>query len=452
MNKHDNIASIATAVQTSAISIIKISGHNITKEINKIFTGKDLTQVASHTINYGHIHDNELIIDEVLISVMLAPHSHTGEDIIEINTHGGILITQKILDLVLKQNIRLANPGEFSKRAYLNGKKTLLESENIISLIEAKNEKALSLAIHSFSNITENLIKALREDLLTIVANIEVNIDYPEYDDITVVTKQNITDKIAGYLSQIDEIITDSQKGEIISNGIKTAIIGKPNVGKSTLLNKLSRTDKAIVTNIAGTTRDVIESNVNIGNIMLNLLDTAGIRNTDDEVEKIGIQKSLETINKADLILYVVDASSTQTDEDLKLYDNIKNKNHITIINKSDLLISKNIFTQYDNYILTSLINDENIDNLEEIILKTFDLQAFDETKAKVLNNFQHINTLHTVKEHLESANNSLKSDIPIDLVEIDLKEALFNLGEILGLEVQNNLLDELFSRFCLGK
>ncbi len=451
MTNNDNIVSIATGLQTSAISIIKISGYNIDYEINKIFKGKDLTKVNSHTINYGHIQKDGKTLDEVLISVMRAPNTHTGEDIIEINSHGGILITQTILKLILTLDIRLATPGEFSKRAYLNGKKTLLENENIISLIEAKNERALALAINSFSNTTENLIKKLREDLLTIVANIEVNIDYPEYEDINTVTKEDISHQISNFIDQIKNIISDSRKGEIISNGINTAIIGKPNVGKSTLLNTLSRSDKAIVTDIAGTTRDIVESTININDITLNLIDTAGIRHTDDIVEKIGIEKSMQAIEKAKLILYMIDGSQPLDEKDFNLYENIKSTNHIVLINKSDILNNDNDYSSFENCIHISLLQKE-VTQLSDMILDIFNINDFNEQQALILNNIKHITQLENVKTSLEGIQQNLKTDLPIDIIEIDLKEALFNLGEILGLEVKGNLLDELFSRFCLGK
>lgn len=447
---NETIAAITTPLGLGGVAIIRISGSEAIEEINKIFKGKDLTKVASHTLNYGHIVYSNQLIDEVLIGVMKNPHSYTGEDIVEINCHGGIYLTNKILEIVLENPfIRLAEPGEFTKRAFLNGKKSLLAAKASNDLINAKTEVARTIAMSNLSEQTSDLIAKLREQLLTIIAQIEVNIDYPEYQDIEEYSGQIIGDQINQFLIDIDQIIIDSMKGELYTNGIKTAIIGAPNVGKSTLLNQLSRFEKAIVTEIAGTTRDVIESEVNLGNIVLHLYDTAGIRETEDVVESIGVQKSIELIDSVALILFIIDSTRPLTEDEEMLLKRISNKNHLILANKAD--------HEEANY----LVNDAlvisaktglNIGEIEKQIIDKFDLANFNALNARVLSSTQDLAKLRRVRSNIASANEQIQAHMPIDIIEIDLKEALFSLGEILGIQAQENLLDELFSRFCLGK
>ncbi len=451
MSKVNNIAAIATGLSPAGISIIRISGSTAIGEVSKIFQGADLTTVDANTLNYGHIVDGEQIIDEVLVGIMHNPRSFTGEDVVEINCHGGLLITDKILKLVLSLDVELAEPGEFSKRAFLNGKKSLSEVSQTMELIEAKNDTALSLAINTFTNPTNKLIEGLRSSLMDIISIIEVSIDYPEYDDIEEVTNDKLLPLITKFQAEIEEIIEDSKRGALFKNGIDVAIIGSPNVGKSSLLNYMSRENKAIVTDIAGTTRDVVETEINMKGLTLNLLDTAGIRTTDDVVEKIGVEKSHEQIELAKLVLFVVDSSRELTREEIELYDKVKVKEHIVILNKTDLeqRVDKSIF---NNFINLSALNQSGIEGLENKILEVLDLNNFDSQNAKYINRLQDVQKLEKTATLLEEVKAQIEFGMPIDTVEIDLKDALFSLGEILGIEFKNDLLNELFSRFCLGK
>ncbi len=446
------IAAIATPHGEGGISIIRLSGDNVIEVVNK-YASIDLNSKAAQTINFGYILDSEQnVVDESLISVLRAPRTFTGEDTVEINCHGGIYITNKILELLLQdEEIDLAEPGEFSKRSFLNGKKTLTEAESLMDIIQAGGEKAHEMALKSLKGETKVLIGNLREDLMNIIAQIEVNIDYPEYEDIEEMTTNKIEPMINSLLYKMDQIIIDSKKGELVKEGIKTSIIGAPNVGKSSLLNRLSRSDKAIVTEIAGTTRDTIESEINLGEIRLNLVDTAGIRKTDDIVEQIGIDKSRQMINEAELVLHILDASRELTSEELELIDQTSQKRTILIVNKTDASINK-LEKKFPNAIFMSIKTNEGIENLETEIIKIFDLATFDVFKSNYVTNTRHIAKLEYAKTALMRANNNIEMLMPMDMVEIDLKEAMFVLGEILGIEVKNDLLNELFSRFCLGK
>lgn len=447
----NNIAAIATGLSAAGISIIRISGETSISEVNKIFKGQDLTTVKPNTLNYGHIVDGDQVIDEVLIGIMHNPRSFTGEDVVEINCHGGMLITERILKLVLTLDVEMAEPGEFSKRAFLNGKKSLSEVSQTMELIEAKNETALNLAINTFSNPTNKLVEGLRSNLLDIISVIEVSIDYPEYDDIEEMTNEKLLPEIDLFQSEISAIIEDSKRGALFKNGIDVAIVGSPNVGKSSLLNYMSRENRAIVTDIAGTTRDVVETEINMKGLTLNLLDTAGIRETEDVVEKIGVEKSREQIELAKLVLFVVDSSRQLTPEEIELYDLVSNKNHIVILNKTDLELQVDI-THFENFISLSALNQSGIENLEHKILEVLDLDNFDSQNAKYINRIQDVQKLEKTKMLLDEVREQIEFGMPVDTVEIDLKDALFSLGEILGIEVKNDLLNELFSRFCLGK
>ena len=333
----DTIAAISTSLGIGAISIIRVSGKDSIKIVNKIFKGKNLEEVSSHTINYGYIYENDKLIDEVLVMIMKSPKTFTTEDIVEINCHGGISTTNKILELLLLNGCRLAEKGEFTKRAFLNGRIDLEEAEGVMDLINSKTDKDRELALNQLSGKVSNLIKDLREDLIQILSNINVNIDFPEYDDVEEITIPLMKEKLEKINSKINKILEESKNGKIIKEGIKTSIIGKPNVGKSSLLNALIEENKAIVTDIEGTTRDIVEGTLNINGILLNILDTAGIRKTNNVVEKIGVDKSLELINESDLILYVLNNNEELTEEDYNLFNQIKTKNYIVIINKNDL-------------------------------------------------------------------------------------------------------------------
>ena len=447
---NDTIAAISTALGVGAISIIRVSGEEATKIVSKIFT-KDLTKVASHTIHYGYIKENNEIIDEVLVSVMLAPKTFTTEDIVEINCHGGISTTNKILELLLMKGCRLAEPGEFTKRAFLNGRIDLEEAEGIMDLIEAKTDKARDLAINQLSGKVSNLIRNLREDLVQILANINVNIDYPEYDDVEEVTIPLLQEKIKNIKEKIEDILKKSNNGKIIKEGIKTSIIGKPNVGKSSLLNTLLEEDKAIVTDIEGTTRDIVEGTVNIDGILLNIIDTAGIRDTDNIVEKIGVDKSLELIDNSDLILFVLNNNEEITKEELELLEKIENKNHIIIVNKIDL--EKKLNTNLlNNVIYISTKNNEGIDELKNTIKKIFNLEQIEKEDMTYLTSARSVAILKKVNEQIKELEKNINNNMPIDMIELDIKNIWNLLGEIIGDTYEEELIDELFSRFCLGK
>ena len=369
----DTIVAIATPLGVGAISIIRVSGKESISIVNSIFKGKDLTKVETHTINYGYIIENNNIIDEVLVSIMKAPKSYTMEDVVEINSHGGIAPTNKVLELLIEKGCRPAEPGEFTKRSFLNGRIDLEEADGIMNLINAKTEKARILSINQVSGKVSEMISNLREDIVKILSNIEVNIDYPEYEDIEVITLDTIKTKMQEIKLKINKILEDSKNGKIINEGIKTSIIGKPNVGKSSILNELLEEDKAIVTDIAGTTRDIVEGKINIDGVLLNIIDTAGIRKTDDIVEKIGVNKSLELIDNSDLILYVLNNNEEISLEDIELLEKIKDKNHIVIINKIDLESKLDLNKINDNNIILHLDNIpsnlvEKIDNVSIIV------------------------------------------------------------------------------------
>lgn len=447
----DTIAAISTSLGIGAISIIRVSGKDAIEIVNKLFKEKDLNNVDSHTIHYGHIVDNDKIIDEVLLMVMKSPKTYTTEDIIEINCHGGISTTNKILELLIYNGCRLAEPGEFTKRAFLNGRIDLEEADGIMNLIEAKTDKARDLALNQLSGKTSDLIKNLREDLVQVLSNINVNIDFPEYDDVEEITIPLLKEKIINIKEKINKILNESNNGKIIKEGITTSIIGKPNVGKSSLLNTLLEEDKAIVTDIAGTTRDIVEGTINIDGILLNVIDTAGIRNTNNIVEKIGVDKSLELINKSDLILYVLNNNEEITQEEIDLYNQIKNKNHIVIINKIDL--DKKLDDKlFNNIIYMSTKNKDGIDELKLKIKELFNLEQFDKEDLTYLTSARSVAILKQVYEKIKELEDSINNEIPIDMLEIDIKYIWNLLGEIIGVNYEEELIDQLFSRFCLGK
>lgn len=445
----DTIAAISTAFGTAGISVIRISGEDAISEFNKIFKGKNLNKVKSHTLNYGHILDeNGSIIDEVMVAVLKAPKSFTAEDTVEISTHGGILITQKVLERILDLNIRLAEPGEFSQRAYLNGRIDLVEAESIMDLIHAKSEQALKIANLGVQKETSRLIRNLRSKLLTIVAQIEVNIDYPEYDDAIIMSKEIIKPRTEELIQDINDLLKESQKNQLIREGVKTVIVGKPNVGKSSLLNALLDEEKAIVTDIEGTTRDTIEAYINISGVTLKLIDTAGIRNTEDFVEKIGVNRSIEALQDAELVLLVLDQSKALSEEDMRLLDLTRDKKRLIIGNKSDL---KKVLS-LEEVLQVSTITKSGLKELEKAILRLLSLEDIGQRDFNYLSNVRHIMKVKEAKESLTNVLKSIELDMPVDVYAIDLTAAWRALGEILGENYQDDLLDELFSKFCLGK
>lgn len=449
----DTIAGIATAMGEGAISIIRVSGDDSISIVSKLFRGKNLVTVPSHTINYGYIYDPETNkkIDEVLVSVMRAPKTFTAEDVIEINCHGGILVTNKILELLLVAGARIAEPGEFTKRAFLNGRIDLAQAESIMDIIHAKSEQSLALALNGLDGRVSRLIKEMREEILNIVANIEVNIDYPEYDDVEEMTNDLLLPRSIEIHEKMLKLLDTAQTGKILRDGIKTAIIGRPNVGKSSLLNQLMREEKAIVTNIAGTTRDTVEGYINIGGLTLNLIDTAGIRETQDIVEAIGVEKSKKLIDEAELVLLVLNNNEALTPDDRELLNLTANKNRIIILNKTDLETRIEI-DELPSFVETSMVLERGIEVLEDTIKKMFEIGDIGSTDMTYLSNARHIAKLKQAITSIEDAINAMNLGMLVDMVEIDIKNAWYSLGEILGEEIGDSLLDELFSKFCLGK
>lgn len=446
----DTIAAISTAQGIGAISIIRVSGSQAIDIVNKIFS-KDISNVSSHTIHYGFIVEKNKKVDEVLVSVMRKPKTFTVEDVVEINAHGGISTTNKILELLLINGCRLAEPGEFTKRAFLNGRIDLTEAEGVMDLINSETDAAREMALNQVSGKVSSMISSIRDELASIISNIEVNIDYPEYEDIKEVTTNDIKDKIGDLENHIKKILDESKNGEIIKSGIKTAIIGKPNVGKSSILNKLVGEDKAIVTSVKGTTRDTVEANLVFDNIVLNLIDTAGIRDTDDMVESIGVSKSLKLIDEAELILFVLNNNEKLSQEDLIILDKLKGKNYITIINKIDL--DKKIDdSNLDNTVYISALKDENIDEITKKIKEMFNLEKIKTADLTYLSSARSKAILVNVLSSVEDVKMGLDNDVPIDMIEIDLKNIWNLLGEIIGESYDEELLDQLFSRFCVGK
>ena len=450
---NDTICAISTSQGVGAIAIIRVSGQESINIVNSIFKGKDLTKVKSHSINYGYIVDKDKEIDEVLVSVMKSPKTFTAEDTVEINTHGGIAPTNKVLELLLTSGCRLAEPGEFTKRAFLNGRIDLLEAEAVMDKINAQTEKQNQLANNQLNGKVSKLIDELRNDMIQIISNINVNIDFPEYDDVDIITNDILVPKISNLKEKIKKIIEESKNGEIIKNGIVTAIIGEPNVGKSSLLNTLLNEEKAIVTDIAGTTRDIVEGQISINGIPLNIIDTAGIRKTDNIIESIGVEKSKDMIKKADLVLLVLNNNEVLTEEIKKLYSSIKEKNYIIIVNKIDLenKIDLNYFPS-DKIIKMSIKNKQGVDKLKDKIIELFNLSKIETEDPTYLSNTRSIAILKNCLKSIEDIEKSIKNNIPIDMLEIDIKNIWEELGKINGKYYDEELLDEMFSRFCLGK
>lgn len=450
---NDTIAAISTTLGVGAISIIRVSGNDAIKIVNKIFKGKNLEKVETHTINYGHIVDKDEIIDEVLVSVMKSPKTFTTEDVVEINCHGGISTTNKVLELVLNNGARLAEPGEFTKRAFLNGRIDLTQAESIMDLINSKNESKRKVAIKGLNGYVSNIIRNLRQEILELLASIEVNIDYPEYEDAIVMTNDIVKPKIIEIKEKLTKIINESENGKILTSGIKTIIIGKPNVGKSSILNRLLDEEKAIVTDIEGTTRDTVEGSITINGVSLNIIDTAGIRETEDIVEKIGVEKSLSLINEADLIVIVLNNNEELTEEDKKILTACKDKKVIVVINKSDLERKINLDDiKYQNIVYTNTIDLNGINSLKEKIVELFNLNELEQQDYTYLSNVRQISLAKEAYQILEEVDNGIKNEVPVDMIEIDIKRAWEKLGEIIGETYTEELIDQLFSQFCLGK
>lgn len=459
MMELDTIAAISTPLGEGAIAIVRLSGDEALTIANKMYRGKDLTTVDSHTIHYGRIvePDTEEMIEEVMVSVMREPKTFTREDVVEINCHGGLASVNRLLELALYHGARLAEPGEFTKRAFLNGRIDLSQAEAVMDLIRAKTDKAMHVAVRQLDGKLSKLITRLRQQLIETVAHVEVNIDYPEYDDVEEMTLNLLKERIALVSDEIIKLLAMAKQGKILREGISTAIIGRPNVGKSSLMNALVQENKAIVTDIPGTTRDIIEEYVNVRGVPLKLVDTAGIRETEDLVEKIGVERSRQVLNEADLILLVLNNNDVLTDEDRQLLEIVRDMEVIVLINKTDLeatLDHDEVKRLIDGkpVVTTSLIEEAGIDQLEQAIADTFFTGGIESSDLSYVSNARHIQLLNQAKQSLSEADMAIDSEMPLDLIQIDVTRAWELLGEIIGDTVQDSLIDQLFSQFCLGK
>ncbi len=459
VTEYDTIAAISTPPGEGAISIVRLSGEEAVALAQKIFKGKDLSQVPSHTINYGHIIDpkTQAEIDEVMVSVMRAPKTFTREDVIEINCHGGIVATNKILQLLLANGARLAEPGEFTKRAFLHGRIDLTQAESVMDLIRAKTDRSMKVALNQLDGNLSHLIRNLRQDILDVLAQVEVNIDYPEYDDVETMTTKLLKKKALEVKARIHQLLETAQQGKVLREGLATAIVGRPNVGKSSLLNYLLHEDKAIVTDIAGTTRDVIEEYVNVRGVPLKLIDTAGIRETTDKVEAIGVERSHKAIEQADLVMLVLNSSEELTAEDLELVAATNGKKRIVILNKMDLepKLDVEVLKQHVDaaeILTTSVLTNEGVDKLEERIAELFFGGIENSQTTVMVTNARHIGLLSQAEDSLTAVLAGIEQGMPVDLVQIDMTNAWDLLGEITGDSYQDELLNQLFSQFCLGK
>ncbi|MER3116586.1 MULTISPECIES: tRNA uridine-5-carboxymethylaminomethyl(34) synthesis GTPase MnmE [Bacillus] len=458
----DTIAAISTPMGEGAIAIVRLSGPEAIQIADKIYKGpkgKTLSSVESHTIHYGHIVDrpSDRVVEEVMVSVLKAPRTFTREDVIEINCHGGIVTVNQVLQLALREGARLAEPGEFTKRAFLNGRIDLSQAEAVMDLIRAKTDRAMNVAMNQMEGRLSALVRRLRSEILETLAHVEVNIDYPEYDDVEEMTHQILVEKATAVKKEIEALLRTSEQGKILREGLSTVIIGRPNVGKSSLLNSLVHEAKAIVTDIPGTTRDVIEEYVNVRGVPLRLVDTAGIRETEDIVERIGVERSRQVLKEADLILLVLNYSEELSDEDVKLFEAVEGMDVIVILNKTDLeaKIDTERVRELANgrpVVTTSLLKEEGINDLEEAIQSLFYTGAIESGDLTYVSNTRHISILQQAKRAIEDALSGIEQDVPIDMVQIDLTRCWELLGEIIGDSVHESLIDQLFSQFCLGK
>lgn len=448
---YDTICAISSSSGIGAISIVRITGPEAIDIVDKIFSGT-LKDKKTHTIHYGHIIDNGNVVDEVLVMLMRGPKTYTTEDTVEINCHGGISTTGKILEILINNGARLAEPGEFTKRAFLNGRINLLEAESVNDLIVAKTDAARTLAINNVGGKLTEKIRELREKIVKILSNIEVNIDYPEYTDELVVTHELMNKYLGEITKDLDILVSGAKNGRLIKNGVNIAIIGKPNVGKSSILNYLLDEDKAIVTNIPGTTRDIVEGTITLNGVALNFIDTAGIRETDDIVEKIGVDKSKSVASSADIIIYVLNNNEEISSEELENMGNLDSKKTIIFVNKSDLEQKINLGNISREIILGNTVSDDGLDNLLVAIKNKLNLDSIVNKDMSYLSNIREITLVNKASVALNSANKSLEEGLPIDVIEIDLKRAWEYLGEIIGDAYEDELVDNIFSNFCLGK
>ncbi|HGX1227533.1 TPA: tRNA uridine-5-carboxymethylaminomethyl(34) synthesis GTPase MnmE [Staphylococcus aureus] len=456
----DTITSISTPMGEGAIGIVRLSGPQAVEIADKLYKGKHLlNDVPSHTINYGHIIDPESkeVIEEVMVSVLRAPKTFTREDIIEINCHGGILTINRVLELTMTYGARMAEPGEFTKRAFLNGRIDLSQAEAVMDFIRSKTDRASKVAMNQIEGRLSDLIKKQRQSILEILAQVEVNIDYPEYDDVEDATTEFLLEQSKEIKQEINRLLDTGAQGKIMCEGLSTVIVGKPNVGKSSMLNNLIQDNKAIVTEVAGTTRDVLEEYVNVRGVPLRLVDTAGIRETEDIVEKIGVERSRKALSQADLILFVLNNNEALTQEDYTLYEVVKNEDVIVIVNKMDLEQNIDINEVKDMIgdtplIQTSMLKQEGIDELEIQIRDLFFGGEVQNQDMTYVSNSRHISLLKQARQTIQDAIDAAESGVPMDMVQIDLTRTWEILGEIIGETASDELIDQLFSQFCLGK
>lgn len=458
----DTITAISTPMGEGAIAIVRLSGDEAVQIADRVFhspNGKRLEEQASHTIHYGHLIDpktNERI-EEVMVSLMRAPKTFTREDVVEINCHGGLVAVNRVLALLIQEGARLAEPGEFTKRAFLNGRIDLSQSEAVMDLIRAKTDRAMNVALGQMEGKLSKLVGKLRQALIETLAQVEVNIDYPEYEDVEEMTVPLMIEKCTWVIEEIDKLLKTSAQGKILREGLSTVIIGRPNVGKSSLLNSLVQENKAIVTDIAGTTRDIIEEYVNVRGVPLRLVDTAGIRETEDIVERIGVERSRQVLKEADLILLVLNYAEKLTEEDKRLFEAIEGMDTIVVVNKTDLpkaidLDEVKEIVGDGHIVTTSLLQEEGVIELEEAIANLFYQGALEAEDMTYVSNARHIGLLHNARDIVSEAIEAAEIGVPVDMIQIDVTRAWEVLGEIIGDTVQDGLINQLFSQFCLGK
>ncbi len=458
----DTITAISTPMGEGAIAIVRLSGDEAIAIADKIFkspTNKKLTEVPTHTIHYGHLIDpktNE-VVEEVMLSLMRGPKTFTREDVVEINCHGGIVSVNRVLQLVLRSGARLAEPGEFTKRAFLNGRIDLSQAEAVMDLIRAKTDRAMNVALGQMGGKLSRLIASLRQALLETLAQVEVNIDYPEYDDVEEMTIPVLLEKCGWVREEIIKLLQTSSQGKILREGLSTVILGRPNVGKSSLLNSLVQENKAIVTDVAGTTRDIIEEYVNVRGVPLRLVDTAGIRETEDIVERIGVERSREALKGADLILLVLNYGEELSVEDERLFETIQAMDYIVVVNKTDIERKIDLNRVHElagkhRVVTTSLLKEEGVIELEEAIAALFFEGQVEANDLTYVSNARHIALLHQAQDVIEEALAAAESGVPVDMIQIDVTRTWEILGEIIGDTVQESLINQLFSQFCLGK
>lgn len=457
-NLNDTIAAISTAIGEAGIAIVRMSGDDSVNIIDKIFksaSGKKMAEAENRKLLYGHIVDGDKQIDEVLVVKMKGPHSYTAEDIVEIHCHGGVVSVKRILNLILSKGARLAEKGEFTKRGFLNGRIDLTQAEAVIDMIKAKTDLSFDMGLNQLSGALSEVLNKLKDELVSMQALIVANIDFPD-EDIEDAAYNDLIERSNKILDKMDNLLDNSKNSRLLRDGINTVILGKPNVGKSSLLNGLLKYDRAIVTDIAGTTRDIIEDYINLDGVLLKITDTAGIRETDDEVERIGVNIAREKLKEADLVIAIFDISREFDKDDEEILNLIKDKKHITILNKDDLeqKISDEEIEKYfkDDYLRLSVMENESVKKIENLIIDLFFDGELQISSDSVLSNLRHINALKEAKKSLLEVNESLKKKVFLDLIEVDLENVIGHISEITGTITTEDILDRVFSDFCIGK